>query len=69
MTVILAKTVEPTISTYKYNDTKPQKVFKWIEEKLEHQQTSNNLIHSLFNENSIGYQFFDEALDVFRNIL
>jgi hypothetical protein len=69
MAIILAQAVEPTILAYRPNDTRPQEVLQWIDKKLNHQQISNYLIHSLFIENYIGYQAFDEALDVFRNIL
>lgn len=69
MAIILAKAVEPTILAYKPNDTRPQKVFQLINQRLDKKNVSETYINSLFSKISTGYQAFDEALDAFRNIL
>ncbi|GFE68618.1 hypothetical protein [Chroococcus sp. FPU101] len=69
MAIILAKAVEPTILAYKPNNSIPQEVFKYINQKLEQKNVSNNLIKSLFTQEDISYQAFDEAMDVFQQIL
>lgn len=74
MAMIMSQAVLPTIKAYLANDTRPQKVYQYIDNYLEHKII---LVHSeiititneLFPHESEGNQAIDEALDVFKNLL
>ncbi|MDJ0731076.1 MAG: hypothetical protein QNJ33_13885 [Crocosphaera sp.] len=74
MAMIMSQAVLPTIKAYLPDDTRPQKVYQYIDNYLENKITLANseittIINELFLHPSEGNQAIDEALDVFKNLL
>ncbi|MGB5771362.1 MAG: hypothetical protein WBM32_16070, partial [Crocosphaera sp.] len=74
MAIIMAQAVEPTIKAYFPDDTRPEKVYQYVDEFLNNKTILSNLeitkiINQLFPCHSEGCQAIDEALNVFKNLL